>query len=91
MSAGTAHARDCRVTKYILVAEPGQLGDLTMAIDAGVTDGRALLPMVACMADVGDKVIVKDRTWTHKVKIRVISGRFAGCVGETYSDHVECK
>lgn len=91
-----AHAEQvCRIIKFgqapfALVARPGKLGEANTLLQAKENQEAAAC-CIACLPDVGTKVIITDRGFASHT-IRVLDGTFKGCVGDVPVEWVgECK
>ncbi len=85
----------CRIVRLgnapmAMVARPGKLSEAMTLLQANETMEAAQC-CVACMPDVGTKVLITDRgIMSHTV--RVLEGQFKGCVGDVVMESVgECK
>lgn len=84
----------CRIvslkgTQVGIVAKPGKLNEFLSLIRAG--EKMAAAGVVACVPDVGTKVIITDHGFASHT-VRVLDGTWQGCVGDIVVESVgECK
>ena len=86
--AGTAGANAiCTVNRTMPIAIPGRFSEMWSLHAAGYKDQATRL--AACVANKGDRVMELNSDWGTVRTIRILEGRWVGCVGEIKVDHLD--